>query len=316
MLLARITSCRSCVSASLCGLRNSIFLGTVARVVMTLLCMRLTYLLWIAVRDLSTEEDRDSTAVESIQHLLEDIERLQFVNKQWVFLLVACVLNRLFEFIQLAQVIFPLIINYVEHHSFLKLTYNFLTLSIICCFEINCYIIDLLAIRDRNKDILVHCATFLIHLFDNRICHLLKCFHTAFEGIQCRFCQLVSQSIFTTSTEGIFSERNFHCKHLHNIQLERFVVHHRACLRYKRICCVVNHIGDIHANTLTHKGMVTFCVDDITLLIHHVIVLNEAFTHAEVVFFHFLLRAFNGIGHHVMLDHLSFLDTHLIHESC
>ena len=127
---------------------------------------------------------------------------------------------------------------------------------------------------------------------------------------------MVSQDILTARTEGIFSKRNFHCKYLHDIQLECLVVHRRACLRDKRISSVINHIGDIHTNTLTHKRMVAFCVDHITLLVHHVIILDEAFTNTEVVLLHFLLCTLNRRRDHVMFNHLALLEAHLIHQAC
>ena len=61
--------------------------------------------------------------------------------------------------------------------------------------------------------------------------------------------------------------------------------------------------------------MVAFRVDDITLLVHHVIILNEAFTNTEVILLHFLLRTLDRRRNHIMLNHLALLEAHLIHES-
>ena len=62
--------------------------------------------------------------------------------------------------------------------------------------------------------------------------------------------------------------------------------------------------------------MVAFCVDHITLLVHHVIILDEALTNTEVVLLHFLLCTLDRRRYHVMFNHLALLEAHLIHQAC
>ena len=59
-----------------------------------------------------------------------------------------------------------------------------------------------------------------------------------------------------------------------------------------------------------------FSVDDIALLVHHIIVLDEAFTDTKVILLYLLLCALNRVGNHLMLDHLTLLEAHLIHQAC
>ena len=61
--------------------------------------------------------------------------------------------------------------------------------------------------------------------------------------------------------------------------------------------------------------MVAFCVDDITLLVHHVIVLDEAFTNTKVILLYFLLCTLDRRRDHIVLDHLAFLEAHLVHQA-
>ena len=61
--------------------------------------------------------------------------------------------------------------------------------------------------------------------------------------------------------------------------------------------------------------MVTFFIHNIPLLVHHVIIFQQAFTDAKVVFFHFLLRPFDRLGDHAVLDHFAFFITHAVHKA-
>src|SRR5258708_8813464 len=60
--------------------------------------------------------------------------------------------------------------------------------------------------------------------------------------------------------------------------------------------------------------MTALFIDHITLLVHDVIIFQQALTDAEVVLFDFLLCPFDALGHHAVLDHFPFLITHFIHQ--
>ena len=60
--------------------------------------------------------------------------------------------------------------------------------------------------------------------------------------------------------------------------------------------------------------MVTFCIDYGTLLVHHIIILQQTLPYTKVVFLHFLLRTLNALGNHRMLDDLTFLISGKVHH--
>ena len=78
---------------------------------------------------------------------------------------------------------------------------------------------------------------------------------------------------------------------------------------------IVECVHDVHLDTLTHKGVATALVDDLTLGVHHVIVLEEALTDTEVVFLDLLLGALDSLVEHAVLEYFTFLKAHLVHHS-
>ena len=76
-LFTRVTTGSSCRTRSLCRLLNGIFLRTITAVIGTTLLLCLLNTVRFSLMDLTTEQDRNRTAVQGIQHLLEDIEGLQ-----------------------------------------------------------------------------------------------------------------------------------------------------------------------------------------------------------------------------------------------
>ena len=81
LLLTRVTACRSGCPGRLCRLLHRIFLRAVAAVVHTALLLCLLYTVGFLRMNLSTQQDSNSTAVERVKHLFEDIERLKLVDQ-------------------------------------------------------------------------------------------------------------------------------------------------------------------------------------------------------------------------------------------
>ena len=79
---------------------------------------------------------------------------------------------------------------------------------------------------------------------------------------------------------------------------------------------VPDDICDIHSDTLTHKSVAALLVDYGTLLVHHVIVLNQALTNTEVVLLNLLLCALNALRNHWALNHLAILESQAVHYRC
>ena len=61
--------------------------------------------------------------------------------------------------------------------------------------------------------------------------------------------------------------------------------------------------------------MTTLLVDHSTLLVHHIIVVEQVLTDTEVVLFHLLLCILDRLGDERMLQHLAFLESKAVHEA-
>ena len=265
--------------------------------------------------DLTTQQDRYRTAVEGIEHAFEDMEGLEFIDQQRVFLLVRRILHGLLEVIQLTEMLFPLIVDDIEEHTFLELLDHLFAVRFRCPFEVDGDIIDAFTVRDGYEDVLVLLTLVLIDALDNRIGDLHEFVHTALEAIQRRLSDLITQFVCTTAVEGILVKRHLDRKSLHDIHGESFVIPCLTCLSGHRVCQFVDHVGDIDPDTLTHEGVTAFGVDEVTLLVHDIIVFDESFTDTEVVLLDFLLRPFDGVGDHRVLDHLTFLEAQTVHDT-
>jgi hypothetical protein len=69
------------------------------------------------------------------------------------------------------------------------------------------------------------------------------------------------------------------------------------------------------AKAVAKQGVAAFFVNGFALDVHHVVVFEQAFADAEVVFLHFFLCAFDGFGHHRVLDHVAFFVAHFVHQA-
>ena len=60
--------------------------------------------------------------------------------------------------------------------------------------------------------------------------------------------------------------------------------------------------------------MATTLINHLTLLVHHIIVFQQALTNTEVVFLHLLLSTLNRLVNHWVLNHLAFLESEFVHN--
>src|SRR5437762_12230083 len=61
--------------------------------------------------------------------------------------------------------------------------------------------------------------------------------------------------------------------------------------------------------------MVAAAIDNIALVVHHVIIFQQTFSDSKIIFFHFLLRTLDALCDHAVLYHITFLVTELVHET-
>ena len=108
----------------------------------------------------------------------------------------------------------------------------------------------------------------------------------------------------------LLREGAFHGEHLDEGFLASLVV----VLLDNVADAVPEDIGDVHADALTHQGVAALLIDHGALLVHHVVVFQQALTDTEVVFLHLLLGALDALGNHRTLNTLTFVEAQTVHH--
>ena len=150
----------------------------------------------------------------------------------------------------------------------------------------------------------------LIHLLDNRISNLCHAVSLALEQIHGYIESLFCEFLFLLVAELLFAEWSFHSECLQEVHFAVFVVGSFNSSGNT----IPDHVHDVHADTFTHQGMTTLGIHNGTLFVHYVIIFQQAFTDAEVIFFHLLLCTFDRLGNHRMLNHIPFLMSQTVHH--
>ena len=262
-------------------------------------------------RYLAAHQNGDGLVVDLVDHRIEQVDRFELVDQQRVFLFVAGVLYGVLQVVQLAEVLFPGLVDDMQQDALLERLHHFLAFAFIGGFQIAGNVVHALAVSDGNQDVLVHVSLVLVYLLDDRIGNLCHAVGLALEELHCGIESLVGQLFFFLFLEFVFGERGFHGQCLEHVHLAVLVV---GSL-YGIDTAVPNHVHDVHADAFAHQGVAAFGVDHGTLLVHHVVVFQQAFTDAEVVFFHFLLGPFDGLGNHAVFNHFTFLEAQLVHHA-
>ena len=66
--------------------------------------------------DATSHKCRQSLGIKGVEHLLKEVERFYLIDYEGILLFVACVLNRLAELIEFAEVLFPELVDGDEEH--------------------------------------------------------------------------------------------------------------------------------------------------------------------------------------------------------
>ena len=77
---------------------------------------------------------------------------------------------------------------------------------------------------------------------------------------------------------------------------------------------LVDHLLDVIVNRIPLEHVATAIVDDLTLLVHHVVVLEQVFADLEVAGLHLFLRSLDGAGDQRMFDHFPLFGTQPVHN--
>ena len=153
-------------------------------------------------------------------------------------------------------------------------------------------------------------STIFEHILDDRICGSCKSFSTLLEGgkhfLECLvFPDIPADILMFLRREWIFHGEDGE---------EHLLASLKVVVLHDIDHAVPDHIGDIHADTLSHERMTATFVNHLTLLIHDVIVFEEALTDSEVVLLHLLLSALDGLVDHRMFNHLTLLESESVHD--
>ena len=226
--------------------------------------------------------------VHIVNHIVEELSTLQLEDYQRVLLLVACILYRVFQLVKSTEVLLPALVDDVEQYGLFELFYHALTFRVVCLFKVTRDVVNTLAVGDRNHDALISVALILVNLLDNGVTDSLYSVGLTLEGIHSQLERLLSKSVVITFDKLLISERTFHREHLYELFLASLVVVVLDDVYH----AVPDDIRNIHSDTFTHKSVTTFLIYYGTLFVHHVVVLEQAFTNTEVVLFDLLLCTF------------------------
>ena len=108
--------------------------------------------------------------------------------------------------------------------------------------------------------------------------------------------------------------RRLHPKIRQHRPLEPLEILGRLVRHHMRFHELVEHVRDVGPEPITVQGVAAALVNHLPLRVHHVVVLQQAFPHAEVVFLHFLLGPLNGLRDHGVLDDFALLVAHPVHH--
>src|SRR5690606_35775235 len=76
----------------------------------------------------------------------------------------------------------------------------------------------------------------------------------------------------------------------------------------------LDHIAKIHYQAITGQSIFPLFVNRLPLNIHDVIILQQSLPYSKVVFLHLFLSSFYRPGHHPVLDHFPFFESHTVHD--
>ena len=198
----------------------------------------------------------------------------------------------------------------MENDKLLKLLDDVLRFRLVSLLEVDTELNDVAAVCDRDEDELVDVALVLVDILDDGVGIALDAVGLALERCHGSLEGALLELTAVRVLKLLGRERHLHGEDLKELLLGSLEIvplndaHHT----------VPDDVRDIHADTLTHQGVATFLVDDGTLLVHHVIILEEVLTDTEVVFLHLLLGALDTLGDHRALDPLAILKAETVHD--
>ncbi len=214
------------------------------------------------------------------------------------------------QFIEFAQVLFPCLVDEVEHDSLFKLLYNRFCLSVVSLLEVARYVVHAAAVGDGHHDALVDCTLILVNAGDDRHSYLLYALGAAVKRLHNLLEHILVQLVALGIHKLFFGERHLHCEYVDKLLLAAFVVVVLDDVDHT----VPQDVCDVHSDALTHEGVAAFLVYHGALLVHYVIIFEQTLTHAEMVFLNLALGTLDALAYHAALNHLAFLESETVHD--
>ena len=106
-----------------------------AHIRLALLCRSLC-LRCVTKRNMCPEQERKHFLIEFLEHLAEEVEALELIDKKRVFLLVCSILYRLLQIVHITEMLLPLLVYLPESYRLAKGSRKFLSFSLIRLLEV------------------------------------------------------------------------------------------------------------------------------------------------------------------------------------
>ena len=195
----------------------------------------------------------------------------------------------------------PVLVDLIEDDILAERLANLAALAVVGLFEIHAHGHGLAAVGNRDGDVLIHAALLLVDGLDDGRKFLHQDVHTACVDLLHMLDEGVYQLIFLGVGVKLRVESGIYRQLGHERLLESVEVHSLA-LVYEQGCGVYHHVAEVDLHLLAADGVAPAGVDGLALVVHHVVVFEQALADAEVVLLDLFLRALDGGREHGALE--------------
>ncbi len=211
-----------------------------------------------------------------IDHFLKHIEAFDLILNQRIALPISAQIDTFPQHIHMIQMFHPLIIDHAQHDNLLQLAHNRLGIFL--------FPGGITFLGNLHQRFLKLVAAHSLQIF---------LFQPAFRCIDCL--RILDQPV----QRPFFRIQFFTC----------ILVHFRRNN-------LMHHIHDIIPQMIAHEHLAALRINNLTLLIHNIVIFQHILTHIKIARFHFLLRMFNGPRNEFMLNRFILFHAQLIHDRC
>ena len=208
----------------------------------------------------------------------------------------------------------PLVVDDRERDVLLHTGDQFAALALVGLGQVGHHLHGLHAIGDRHHDVLILLPLVQEHIGDHRHGLVRRHLAVALVAGQGRIVDLFDQLLGLDVLEVLGVHRAFTAQATEELQLEAVEIAALVVFVHHAGAHFVEHVQHVQLQAFAEERMVAALVDHRPLAVHHIVILQQALTDAEVVLLHLLLRALDARRHHPVLDHFAFLQAHGVHQ--